>query len=210
MENAEQGVKDGATPANVTADEKGVPWENRAKEMERKHGEAIKRIQELEARVSQPATEPAAEEVAEAKKQKIAEFVEDPDAYIDRKVQEREFKRRLPEAISWLKSQSGFGEGDDVVVDRVIHENGLVHPDPMLRAKAAWGILKAERLEREFSEGQRRDRISSSMPEGSGRSVQKQDAPKRADLISQLKTAQKQGDHQGTLRLLSQLEDVRE
>ena len=84
----------------------------------------------------------------------------------------------------------------------------------MLRAKAAWNILKAEKLEKEFSTFQadrkRENTVTKTMPDSSSRSVSTDTKPKRADLIAQLKQAAAKGESRMEIELINLLEDVRE
>ena len=154
------------------------------------------------------------DEKAEAKKRQIYEFANDPDAYIDRRLAEREFKKELPAAEQWIKSQDGFAPEDETKVMHIIREHGLQQPSPMLRAKAAWKILQAEKLEKEFSDikadRKRENTVTKTMPDSTSRSVSTDTKPKRSDLIAQLKTAAAKGDSRRERDLINLLEDVRE
>ena len=216
MEKSEEnkGVDKSATPPAAVTDDKGVPWENRAKEFERKLSDAQARLQELETRRSEPAPAPADEEkAAEMKKQKILEFVEDPEGYIERRLVEREWRREEPQAVDWLKTQ-GMTDEDKPRISQIIKEHGISAPSPMARAKAAWKILRSETLEKEFSskeaDRKREDSVTRSMPDGSSRSTPTKTGPKRAELVAQLRDASRSGDMQKEIQLINLLEDVRE
>lgn len=188
-------------------DDKGVSWENRAKEMERKLKAAEARANELAQKVETTKPQPSVDERKAAVERRLMEFVEDPDNYLERHYQERKFRDELPEAEQWLRTQEGYSPEDDSRIGAIIQEHGLNQPSPKLRAKAAWKILKAEKLEREFSDKKREDRVSKSAPDGNGRSTPTNSGkPSRADLLKDLR---KSRNAQEQAAILGKLEDTR-
>ena len=218
-EEAKGATTDGS-PTVVTEatdkDEKGVPWKNRAQEFQRKYEETQKELEKVKS--APPETKaleaPNEDEQREKRKARLYDFVEDPDKYIEGRIAEREIKREMPAAEAWVRSQEGFAVEDEAHIMRIIREHGLNQNSPMLRAKSAWQILKAEKLEREFSQGKadksREDRVSRTTPDSASRSAATRTGPKRAEIIAQLKQAADAGDSRKQADLLNQLEDVRE
>lgn len=197
---------------DVKVDHRGVPLENVVKEYQRKLEDATKRIGDLEARVVPAKAEeagPSAEESAEERKMRLQEFVSDPDAYIERRLLQREFEREKPAAEAWLRSQKDFSNDDEVRILQIIKENQLFQPSPMLRAKAAFNLLQAEKLQREFVDQTRERSVMASMPEGAGRATPKKAGPSRGELIAQLAEAERSGHRGKALDILNLLEDVR-
>lgn len=178
-------------------DERGVDWKNRAMEYERKY-------KELEAKV--PAKEPTPQ-LPEDKQKRLMEFVEDPDGYLDRHYQERKFREELPVAEDWLSKQPHFS-GWDRVKDLV--KEHQIGGSPMRAARTVSELLKAEALEREFSDKKRTETISKSSPDTVSRTTTVDNKTTRRDLIKQLAKAQAKGDMQESARLLDKLEDVRD
>jgi len=200
-------------------DDKGVPWENRAKEFERKHAELLKENEALKAQIDAAPMESGGEDDGDGKtdqeetKKKLLEFVSDPDSYIESILLSRQAKRELPQAVAWLKEQSGYTPDDNARIAQVISEYGINHPSPLVRAKAAWQFIRSERLEKEAADkaadGKREKDASKTMPEGVGKSQAKGTGPKRADLLKQLAAAENRGDWQQSSELINLLEDVR-
>jgi hypothetical protein len=188
-----------APPAAATdKDPRGVSWENRAKELERK-------LQSVEAKMN---AAPKPPELPEDKQKRLMEFVEDPDGYMDRHYQQRKFNEELPVAEKWLAQQPHFTTWDDAKA--LISEHGISFHSPSKAVKTVNELLKARALEREFSEKKRVETVEKSSPEGSVRTAPVNGKPKRHDLIKQLAAAQRKGDSQASYRILNQLEDVRE
>jgi len=214
----EKGVKTEGSPAPVTVDDKGVPWENRAKENERKLEAAQKEIDALKARVSsipEPRyEEPSPEVIQEEKKKRLMEFVEDPDGYIERQITQKEHRKEVPLAQQWLKTQPQYSPEDDSRIVQIIQERELFNQSPMKRAQTAYEILKAEKLEREFSkykqDSSRETSLGQAMGEGTGRSVKKENAPRRSDLLKELAQAEKAQDYRRAAEIGDMLSDVRE
>lgn len=196
-------VKTEGTQPVPEKDNRGVSWENRAKEMERKYAELHAKVEAM----NQPKPNP--DDPAKQKERVIMEFVEDPHGFVDREIQKRKHSEELPEAESWLRSQPHYASTDDARIGEIIRENQLLHPSPKMRAKAAYNILKAEKLEREFADKKRESDVTKSSPDGSARSAPVKTEVTRRDLIKQLDLAQRRGDSNESYRILSKLEDVR-
>lgn len=194
-------TKEPAPPAGTDKDSRGVSWENRAKEMERKY-------KDLEARVNSMNQPPAKPELPEDKQKRLMEFVDDPDGYLDNYYQKRKFDEELPQAEDWLAKQPHFTNWDHAKAK--LREHGINFASPLRAVRTLNEILKAEALEREFSEKKRETAVEKSAPEGSTRTVPVNTKPKRHDLIKQLAAAQRKGDTQTSYRLIAQLEDVRD
>lgn len=196
-----------ADPAKPETDPRGVPWENRAKELERKLNAAVAEIETLK----NPAKPSSVDDRQKEKERIIMEFVEDPQGFISREHQRLKFQEELPQAESWLKSQPNFSEADTQRLGEIIRENGIMAPSPMLRARAAYKILAAEKIEREFQDKQRQEKVKSTSPDAPQRSANTVDnKPKKAELVEQLRKAQIKGDMNESTRLILALEKVRE
>lgn len=205
---------DAATAVTDDKDEKGVPWKNRAAEFQRKLEDSQKEIENLRSRATEAKTTPSESDVAEAKKQEIVRMVEmGPDAYFEQKRTEWEWKKEFPQAEDWLRTQ-GMTEDERPLIRKIIEDHGISAPSPMLRAKAAWKILRAEKLEKEFasqeSDKKREDSVKSTMPDSGSRSTATKTGPKRAELLAELRDVSKKGDRFREAELLDQLSDVRE
>ncbi len=198
-------VTDGApaAPAKTDVDAKGVSWENRAKEMERKY-------RDLEAKVNAPAPQPESrDDRAKGNEQLLQDFVANPVEVMDRHYQMRKFQDELPVAENWLKTQDYFSPEDQDRLGQIIRENGFTQPSPMARARAAYAILKGEKLEREFSDKKREDKISKTAPDSGGKTAPVDGKPNRNDVLKLLAKAQAKRDHHESARLLGVLEDTR-
>lgn len=208
MADTEKDVNATESSPDVKADAKGVPWENRAKEFERKYEEQRLEFEDMKARMANletPVRETSKEDEAAEGREKLQQLVKDPDAYIERRLMERELQRELPAAESWVRSQPDFMKEDEIRLAQIIKEHGLSQPSPMLRAKSAYRILKAEKLEREFVDKTRQSNVQGAMLEGSGRAAPKKDGPSRNDLLNQLRDAEKSGDILRSAMLVTQL-----
>lgn len=200
-------VEDKPVPAAPAAasdkDERGVSWENRAKEYERK-------MKELETKVNQMSApkEPAAPPVPEDTQKILGDFVQDPARFLDNHYQARKFQEELPKAEKWLSEQPHFQDWEKAKV--LIREHRIDFTDPHRGARTVSDLMKKEALEREFSEKKREDTVNKSGPDGGSRSKPVESKTTRRDLIKQLQVAQKRGDLQESTRLLGALEDVRD
>lgn len=204
-------------------DERGVPLINKVKELDRKFADKERELAqvrqelaEFKAAIKEPETE------TKDPKEKLMEFVQDPDAWYlkkraaeDQEKFQREFQNQIPEAEKWIKDQKGYSQDDDARIFQIITENKLNTPHhlPMERAKTAWKILNAEKREKEMStmteETRRETVVRKTSADGGGKSTQKTDGPTRAELIRKLSEASAKGDLDGEIRYTSMLEDVR-
>ncbi len=197
-------VEDKPVPAAPAAasekDERGVSWENRAKEYERK-------MKELETKVNQMAApkEPA---VPEDTQKLLGDFVSDPAKFLDNHYQQRRYQEDLPKAEKWLSEQPHFQDWEKAKA--LIREHRIDFSDPIRGARTVSDLMKKESLEREFSEKKRETTVNKSGPDGGSRSTPVATKTTRRDLIKQLQKAQAKGDLQESTRILGALEDVRD
>lgn len=195
----------GGGSSNVPAvDEKGVPYLNRVRELERKYQETLEELNALKSTPDEP-DEPSVQPDLE-----LQELVKNPREYTARVYQQIQTQEEVPQAIAWLESQEGYDKNE---VLRVIRENNLEGiPSPKKQAKVAWDIIEKERLAKKFkAENGREDLIRNNSTESPGRSVPS-GSPKvrRADLIAKLKEASLHGSPDEQARIVGMLEDVRE
>lgn len=204
--------------ANSAVDEKGVPWENRAKEFERKLQDLQAKYEELQStseEVPTPVESPTKEQLEEMTKQELLEFVRvGPKAFFDKVLSEKSYKEQLPQAGDWIKNQSGYIEEDQARLIQIEREHNLTGM-PLSVAKTAWKILQAEKLEKEFqalrSNQTREDTVSNQKTEGTGKSIPAGTGKlKRSDVIKLLAEAQKSGDYVKSQECIGMLEDLRE
>ena len=203
----EKGVETPVPPTDK--DERGVPWEQRAKEYERKFNELRGEVDALKAR-PEPVPEPKVDQ-EEAVKQELVRLAQNPRGYIQEVLTETDFKKELPKAESWIKTQEGYSSSDDSEIARVIKEHHINSPSPMVRAQTAWKLLQSEKLSKELASlrsNQERESGQRSAPDNSGRSAQTQ-TPKRSELLAKLRDAERRGDNHASAALLDQLEDAR-
>lgn len=193
-------------------DEKGVPWENRAKESERKLAEAMKRLEDLEASKTERTDTRVGE--SELTQEELRRLVQNPRKYISDLYAEENFRRETPKALEWLKSQEGYEDGDLKLVQQTISEYGISDASAMKRAEAAWKIVSRAKLEKQLAslkaDGQREREASAGRTEGKGKSETKTTTLKRSDLIKQLAEAQRKSDMNETVKIIDLLEDHRE
>lgn len=174
----------------------GVPWENRAKEYERKYNDLLTRLDDIEAKVTSDSKEEKVSKGSgtDVKQEKIAKFVDDPDIYIRNLMMQREIEKEKPEAIAWLHSQTGYDlSKDDFEITRVIKERNL-SGSPKSVAKTAWDVVYKEKLENElkaYKEGRNLD--VKSTPEGLGKSVPHNTGASRAEMLQKLKEVSSKG-----------------
>lgn len=187
----------GDSSAPPAVDDKGVPYMNRVKELERKYQEAMEKLEKLQEESPEP--EPVPQPDAE-----LQELVKNPKAYTARVLQELQLKAETPKAVEWLQSQEGY---DREEVLRTIREHNLEYiPSPMQQAKAAWEIVQKEKLAKKIKDFEANPHST----EPPGKSVPSGPKPKRADLIAKLKEASLLGNDDEKARIIGLLEDVRE
>lgn len=195
--------------AETGKDERGVPWEQRAKEFERKFNEAKAEAETLKAsRVEEPKVE-----TQEELRKRLEDFATDPDGYIERVYEGRKRKEEFSNVIPFLKSQEGYTSEDNVRLVQIEKDYDLQSSSPLARARAAWDILQKEKLAVEVGKlrsNSGREAELKSGPEGSGRSAPQSNTPKRAELLAQLAISEKKGDLQSSAKLVDMLSDVRE
>jgi hypothetical protein len=199
-----------AAPAAAKTDDRGVSWENRAKEYERKLKETETRLKAIESAEQEKAraAEAARASLPEEKQKMIAEFVEDPTAFLDRYHQKRKFDEDLPAAEEQIKKSPYFTDWDHV--GGLIRDHRVNMQEPVRGAKTVLELLKAQALEREFAEKKREASVERSSGEGSGRAVPAAaKGPTRKELLKELASAERKGDKARAAILVSQLEDVR-
>lgn len=211
-----------ATEVKTEVDEKGVPLTNRFKELERKMEEKYakqleenrKELDELKNMRNFNTQVPANNFIEKNDpKEKLLKFVEDPDAYIEQKVQQREFARQIPEAENWLQSQKGYSKDARTRVDALIFENKLNTPfhTPMDRARTAWNLYEGELskkgLDAQADEERRENAISRVSGEGKGKNVPKNDVNIREELIKKLAASEAKGDMEASIRIMDMLQD---
>lgn len=217
MEGAKEEVKD--KPVEGEVDEKGVPVTNRIKEAERKIKEEYERKmdqmrQDYESRL--PRKEEARQDPEAARMARLQEFVTDPDAFIENRLNQRNFQAEIPEALTWLKGRPGYSAEDEARIGQIIKEHKLDTPyhNPMLRVKTAWDILEAEKLRKEFDdktdETKRENAVSKNVTEGAGRKVDKKTTLTRKEILDKLGEASRKGDFEREIFYTNMLEDVRE
>ena len=209
-------IKDVASTSSGTIDGKGVPWENRAKEFERKLLETQERLQEMEEASARAENEglnvPKSEEVLKKEQlDKLNKFVEDPDAYIENKLAKREYERQLSVAREWIQGQSGITEEDKRELIRIERDYSLTGP-PSNVAKSAYKILQNEKASKEVQELKaqfaRETSLSQTKTEGSGKSVSDIGKNlKRKDIIDAMSKTQNWMDY---VKYVDMLEDVKE
>lgn len=207
-------------------DDKGVPLTNRFKEFERKMDEKYakeleqtrKELDELKSQRQFNQQAPTAQQQnnfieKNDPKEKLLKFVEDPDAYIEQKVQQREFQRQVPEAEAWLQSQKGYSKDARARVEALIFENKLNTPyhTPMERARMAWKLLEAERINNQVesqTDEQRREAVAmASGGEGRGKTVPKDTTNTHNELIKKLAAAEAKGDMDTSIKIMDMLQD---
>jgi len=194
-------VKEGDSSTPSAVDEKGVPYLNRVKELERKYQETLEELNALKS-----ATEEPEELETQTPDVELQELVKNPKAYMTRVMQENQLRSEVPQAVSWLESREGYDKNE---VLRVIREYGLDSiPSPKKQAEAAWGIVERERLQKKLKDSSSGGNPNLSEPPG--RSVPPGPKVKRADLIQKLKEASLLGNDEEQARIIEMLEDVRE
>lgn len=200
-------VKPVGDSSNTGVDENGVPWQNRAKENERKLQEALTRVNDLESKLSKSADPKEAQaEINE----KLVAFTRDPDAYIERKHQESEYKRQISDVVPWLEKQQGFTQEDKTRLVAIEKEHGL-NGMPLDVAKSAWRIRQAEKFEQELSklksETTRDTRLSETRTEGTGKTSSDGSTKlTRADILKKMSETENWNDY---AKYVDQLEDTR-
>jgi len=207
------------TETKTEVDAKGVPLENRIKEMERKLQDkydkelaALKQEQEAFKASLNAQDEPKPEDAA---KEELLRFVKSPKDYIRGTLSETRFQDEIPQAENWLRSQKGYSKDDDDKIVQIIRERKLNNPymSPRERAETAWEILESRKLrEKQTSQtdDERREAsIRKTSTEEGGRSTSVKTGPTRADLIKKLAEAESKGDLDKAIQLTSLLEDVR-
>lgn len=217
MPEENEGVKpDSSSPAE-SVDEKGVPWKNRAMEQERKNADAQLRLEEYESRLAEleetasKTKAGSAQPTPDQVNAKLGEFVKDPDAYIDRKVKEREFQDQLLKVVPWLKNQEGFVEEDKLRLLQIEREHSLGGA-PLQVAKTAWSLLQTEKLAAKLkslsADTSREKTLSETQIEGTGKSVPSTEGKlTRKDVLAKMANTQNWNDY---AKYVDMLEDIRE
>ena len=192
------------TEVKEAVDETGVPYKNRIKELERKLKEKEEMLASLE--IEEEPEEKV--NTAQLTKQELSRLVEDPKKYISDRYAELKFQEEIPKATAWLGSRKGYTSNDDVEIVRLIREHNLQNSFPMKRAVTSWKLLQQERSESSNVDSERVSRISSTSPEGSGRTVPLKTGPSKQELLKQLELASTKGDFGEEVRLNELLEDM--
>lgn len=196
MADVKEEVSESSTDTKEVVDERGVPYQNRIRELERKLKEAEERLRLSEEPESDPEPEKAP---SGGFSNDLNELVRNPKEYIQKALAEQRFQEEIPEAQKWLNAQTGYTSADDAELVRIMRESGLQTSSlfPLKRAQTAWRILKAERLEQEKNTSKNDDvrtsKIRSTSPEGSGRVVPVKTGPSREEAMKNLEQATTDG-----------------
>lgn len=206
------------------ADEKGVPFSNRMKEMERKFQERIERLEREQqeyktAMAGSHAAPPVAtstngaSNAEEINRNILTEFVKDPDGFVKSRWQRAQVEREMGQVKPWFQSQPGYREDDDARIMAIETEYQLAHQSPLERAKACWNILQKEKKLAELSgnadDRRREASVGASTTEGAGKAAPKQAPVTRMDIVKKLAKAEAEGDLDSAIRYTSMLEDIR-
>ena len=201
-------------------DEKGVPWQNRLKELERKFqdkyekelAETRRELNEIKSSRQTRTEEPKPEDQA---KNDLMEFVKNPKGYVQNAWREAEFQREIPAAENWIRQQKGYSPDQEARIMQIIAENKLNTPfhTPMERARTAWNLLEAEMIRKKLTEKTdeqiREEKAHREALEGSGKSASKEKPVTRNDVLRKLADAEAKGDIDAAIRYTSMLEDIR-
>jgi len=204
-----------ANSGNVVSavDDKGVPWMNRAKEMERKYGELESRSKELEAKLNGVIGKLAETGVnvldhsdEARKRERLTTFASDPDAFTDSKIEEAMFRLEGREAADWLQAQEGWKPEYGTEIGRIIQEEGLFSR-PLKRAKTAWSLLKDSHPDFvRAREEARAKELSRYQVSGPGRSAPVPESQEEQDLLKALKST---GNIMEQSKLIAKLSSAR-
>lgn len=214
-------MPEGQTDQQPEVDEKGVPWSNRVKELERKLTDREREFQELQTWKQNYEAEQVRETQTQPDpKEKLMQFVGNPDGYIESLVEAREKKRmdenyksELTRVRPWLATQKEYKQEDDVRLLEIEREYALSHPSPLQRVSKAYDILQKEKALARFNstddDKKREEQIRNNAPEGTGKATSKDRPITRNDLLRKLADAEAKGDLDASIKLISALEDVR-
>lgn len=213
-----------AEEVQAEVDDKGVPLANRFKEFERKMEEKYahdleqtrKELDELKNMRqfnSQAPTQTQNFIEKNDPKEKLQRFVEDPDAYIEQRVQQRKFQDQVSEAEVWLQSKEGYSKDVRARIDALIFENKLNTPYhmPLDRARTAWKLFEAEHnaksLDAQADENRRESTVKSLGGEGKGKNAPKDSVNIHNELIKKLAAAEAKGDMDASIKYMDMLQD---
>lgn len=163
MSEEDKGVKsDSSTDQNKGSkvDERGVSWENVAREYERKFKEVSERQAQMEQYLASQ-RQPSAEESAEDVRMKVLQqFATDPDGFVQTQVKRAMYAEQTTKALEWVKSQEGYQPDDDKALASIIREYGLNAP-PLKKAEAAWNLFRnmnPQRFQKKVEQADNRDK----------------------------------------------------
>jgi len=193
---AESTTASGASTSGVEKDDKGVLWENRAKEYERKLGELSGRYEKLETYVSENVKPvvPEPNVAEEARLAKLEALAADPQGYIDQQVAVQLNKQKIETSVTWLEAQKEYKPEFKEGVRQIIRNNGM-SGDPMKVVDTAWKLYKMDNPdkfenERSSQVDSREQDVNQYRTAGPGRigAVKQTDA--RKELLKELSKAQ--------------------
>jgi hypothetical protein len=177
-------------------DERGVSWENRAREYERKYGELAQKMEQVEQYLTQKEQEstrsnsPNAEE--EAKRLQLQNLASDPEAYVQQRIQAEMYKAEAARAAEWVRSQEGFKPEHEKGILETIQKYSLGGP-PMQKAELAWRLFKMDASKtspnRSKQEESRDKEVRKYQVEGPGRVGPAPKSDARKELLDKLKNA---------------------
>ena len=158
-------------------DEKGVPYRNRYKELERKTNEKIKSLEDqfeaIRQSMSEAEEEDASDENDNDVKKQLSNLATDPEKYISERVEKRMLQFEANRAVEWLESQEGFdGESKKRILE-LTKEPMFKYLTPMLMAKKSWEYhqkeMELEELRKLKQDKNKSKDLAKAFIEGSGR-----------------------------------------
>lgn len=184
-----------------SVDERGVSWENRAKEFERKFAESQKKNEDLAKAVQSLETKmvelvektspPEPQNKQELTRQeRLQNLASDPDSFVDRKIHEALYKIELERAAGWLRSQEGYKSEYDAGIGETVKKYGL-SGTPKQNAETAWRLFKLDNPDmfpalRSTQTDNRDQDIRKYQVSGPGRPGPIEHSDKRKELLKQL------------------------
>lgn len=201
-----------APEAIKPVDDRGVPWENRAKEFERKFAETQGKLEQVTAYLQNMEAErnrhrgPTEDEVRTAKLQELAK---DPESFVEQAVEQRLVKQEVVSAAEWVRSQEDYKPEIEVELVRIMQEHNL-GGRPLQKAKTAMKILQMEKPDLFPKSKQVRDReLNQYRSEGQGRVAPPAPTESKDELLQKLAKARNSREQAELLNKITYLDRIK-
>lgn len=192
----ESSVVDSKAKPSSSVDERGVPWENRAREFERKFNELAPKLEALQSQMVElveKANPTPVNNAEEARMSKLQALAQDPEGYVQQKINAALRQKEAEDAAKWLRSQKDYRSEFDEEIGKVVRKYAL-SGQPQSNAEAAWRLFRLDNpdkfpQDKTRQEDSRERDIRQYQTVGPGRVGPIEQTDKRKELLKQLGAA---------------------